>query len=330
MSVDGLRRRWRGFWWGQTDPRLLAALRIGFALVAIWTHISWWPEVDTLLDANGFVRTVVAPMEGRGFSLFSMPWATGTTAMVLHGLSLAPLLALLLGVGGRWVSVLAWVVVVGWYHRIAGASSGGDRLLRFALLYLACGPCTAVWSVDALLARRRGQSAPVQVSVLSVRLIQAQWAGMYLLSGLDKWSGTTWRHGTALHYALSNRTFARLDHLLDPLLASPTMAVVLQVSTLVVLGWELAFAPAMFGRRSRGPALLIGVLVHLGIGLTMSVGPFTLVTLVGYIAFLDRPGGLGGRLGLVRRPNEAAPVQSFPVSDEPLAATESPSFQESP
>jgi hypothetical protein len=29
-------------------------------------------------------------------------------------------------------------------------------------------------------------------------------------------------------------------------------------------------------------------LLHLGIGLTMSIGPFTLVSLVGYIAYLDR------------------------------------------
>ena len=65
----------------------------------------------------------------------------------------------------------------------------------------------------------------------------------------------------------------------------------------------------------------MGVLIHLGIGLTMSIGPFTLVTIVGYIAFLDRPTPLARRLGLTLEPPPAPTVQSSRAPDESVDIT---------
>lgn len=290
MPLARLQSYWNRFWWGTTSPRLLAALRVTFALIAIWTHLSWWPEVEQLLAPQSQARLIWDPTAGRGFSIFHLAAHSSLPAVAVHGLTLIPLLAMLVGFGGRWATLLTWLVVLGWYQRTSGASTGGDRLLRFALLYLCTGRCTAVWSVDAWLSNRRGQIGPHRVGVLPVRLIQVQWAGMYLISGLEKAAGSSWRAGTAIHYAASNRSFARLGDLLDPVLASAEGSLLLQLATWTVLVWELAFPLAMLGRRSRTIALLVGIAVHLGIGLTMAIGPFTLVTLAGYLAFCDRPG----------------------------------------
>jgi len=285
VSVGRIQRWWWNFWWGPAHPGVPAALRIGLATVAIWAHLSWWPEVDTLLDVEGQARNVVDWSVGRGYSVYSISGVTGDLAHVVHALGLVPLVALLVGFGGRWTSVLAWLVVLGWYQRVPGASTGGDRLLRFGLLYLSTGHTTAAWSVDAW---RRKTPSPSSVSRLPVRLIQVQWAAMYALSGLDKARGSTWRDGTALHYALSSRTFDRLDGLLHPILESTAWAPILQAATVAVLVWELAFPALVVFGRTRWIALLVGIFVHVGIGVTMSVGPFTLVTLVGYLAFFDR------------------------------------------
>lgn len=316
MPLAGLRSGWNCFWWGTTSPRLLALLRVVFALVAIWTHLSWWPEVELLLGPKSQSRLIWDPTAGRGFSLFHLAAHSGLTANQVHGITLIPLLAMLVGLGGRWATLLTWVVVLGWYQRTSGASTGGDRLLRFALLYLCVGRCTAVWSVDAWLAHRRGQSRPHRVGVLPVRLIQVQWAGMYLVSGLEKAGGSSWRAGTAIHYAASNRSFARLGDLLDPVLASAEGALLLQLATWTVLVWELAFPLAMLGRRSRTVALMVGIAVHLGIGLTMAIGPFTLVTLAGYLAFCDRPGVVSRLLHRNDKPLNGPEMQSSRIAVE--------------
>lgn len=281
-ALSRLRRLWWRFWWGPVDARPLAAVRIAMALAAICLHLDWWTNLETLLARDGMPRLVVDLPAGRGLTVFALPWATGTGAHLLHALTLLPLLGLLVGWKSRWMAMLSWLVVVGWYQRVPGASSGGDRLLRFALFYLALGQCGAVWSLDA-----RSRATPM-VPGLPLRLIQLQWTAMYLLSGLAKASGSRWIDGTALHYAMSNLTFARAPELLASITSSPTLVPVLKVATWSVLAWELAFPLLVVLRRGRWLALSAGLLIHLGIGLTMSVGPFTAISVLGYLAFLDR------------------------------------------
>ena len=287
MWLRSLTTRWQSFWWGPIDARIPALLRVAFAAVAIGVHLTWWPEVGELLDAAGQPRNIVAPTTGRGFSLFCIPAVTGWVAHAVHAATLVPLVGLLVGVGGRFTALLAWLVVLGWYQRAPGTSSGGDRLLRFGLLYLTTGASCACWSVDAWWRRRRGRPTHTTVPGLPVRLVQVQWAAMYFLSGLEKAGGASWQKGTALHYALSNRTFARFGSFFHPILESPFATPILKGATWGVLGWELMFPLMVLWRPSRIPALVMGLLVHFGIGLTMSVGPFTLVTVAGYVAFLS-------------------------------------------
>jgi len=273
------------------------------AFAAILLHLAWWTDLDLLLAHDAMPRLVVDLPVGRGLTVFALPFASGRWAHLLHAATLLPLVGLLLGWRSRWMALLSWLVVVGWYQRVPGASTGGDRLLRFALFYLALGRCGAVWSLDA-----RDKPAST-VPALPLRLIQVQWAAMYLLSGIDKAAGSRWIDGTALHYAMSNLTFARLPELLTPITSSAALVPVLKAATWVVLAWELAFPLLISHRGGRRIALLIGIVVHLGIGVTMSVGPFTAVTLLGYLAFLDG-GGLRLRRGRQSRDSCNPPPKS--------------------
>lgn len=303
--MKGTYDRWTHWWFGPVDARLLAALRIAVAAVALTVHASWWWELDILLDANGLAPLRVELWRGRGWTVFALPWARDHAALV-HGLTVLPLVGLLLGWRSRSMAVLSWMVVLGWYQRVPGASSGGDRLLRYALLFLATGPCGAAWSLDA----RKWPASTVPM--LPLRLVQLQWCVMYLSTGLDKLQGAPWVDGTALHWSLSSRTFARFpDADLHTIGENTFGQAVLAVSTWLVLGWELVFAGAVWTRRGRGIVLLVGLLVHSGIGLLMSVGPFTLVAMVGYLAFLDRwvrrSGGAVQSSGAPREPRAAPP-----------------------
>ena len=57
------------------------------------------------------------------------------------------------------------------------------------------------------------------------------------------------------------------------------------VATITTLLWELLFVPLVMWRRSRPIALAVGVVLHLGIFLTMSVGMFGPASVWGYQAF---------------------------------------------
>jgi hypothetical protein len=105
---------------------------------------------------------------------------------------------------------------------------------------------------------------------------------IYFSTGLWKLGGEEWRHGGALYYTLNNNGFARFA-------SSPPdgLLPVLILGTYVTLAWELTFPLLLAFRRTRWIPLAIGVVMHLGMWLTMELGPFPLVMLASYVAFLS-------------------------------------------
>ena len=155
--------------------------------------------------------------------------------------------------------------------------------LLFCLMWANCGQ---VWSIDAWVARRRGHAVAVMsdrpVALWPLRLIRVQVAVIYVSTGLWKLGSTEWRYGTALHYVLSNNGFARLPGSLPPAAAE-----LLALGTYVTLLWELSFPLLVAFKRTRWIALAIGVALHLGMWLTIELGPFPWVMLASYVSYVE-------------------------------------------
>jgi uncharacterized membrane protein YphA (DoxX/SURF4 family) len=180
--------------------------------------------------------------------------------------------------------VAAFVAAVGMTYWNRLPLNGGHYVsagLLFCLMWAGSGE---VLSVDAWLRRRSGDgsAAPRAQPIWPLRLMRFQIAVIYLNSGLGKMYSPAWRDGSALHYVLQLNTFARFPQGLPP-----EWDWVATAGTYVTLIWEIAFPFLILHRLSRRLALLLGVLLHLGMALTMEVGLFSWVMLAGYIAFLD-------------------------------------------
>ena len=153
-------------------------------------------------------------------------------------------------------------------------------------------PCGAAYSVDAWLRDkqlvRRGKEVIQNhmVPMVGYRLIQIQLMVMYLQSGVEKWGSSSWRRGSALYYSLSTDNYARSDVMLAPLLDGPIGYEILRFGTWVTLYWEMYFALLVLWRPTRYLALIVGVLMHLGVHITLMVAFFSFVSLWGYFAFL--------------------------------------------
>jgi hypothetical protein len=109
-----------------------------------------------------------------------------------------------------------------------------------------------------------------------------QIAVIYVSTGLWKLGSTEWRYGTALHYVLSNNGFARFPGSLPP-----GAAELLAVGTYLTLLWELSFPFLVAFRRTRAVGLAIGVALHLGMWLTIELGPFPWVMLASYVSYAE-------------------------------------------
>jgi hypothetical protein len=114
-------------------------------------------------------------------------------------------------------------------------------------------------------------------------MLQYQVAVIYLSSGLSKFAGPLWRDGSAVYYSLSNNVVQRVPvEVMPPALLDLTV-----LATYGTLAFELGFPLLVWGRRTRPWVLWSGVMLHLGVWLTLEVGPFSWVMMATYVAFLD-------------------------------------------
>jgi hypothetical protein len=291
---------WQRFWFAGIPPHIYALLRITIGVAGVWSLlgltdlVTFW-DLQGLVSRDGLVALKAwAAAHGAG----------STVGRALFAACLASLLAMTVGFRSALsvpLSLVSLLLEGAWnYLPLSGAHEAMQGFL-FCLMWADTG---AVWSVDSWLEHRRtpiGERVFRPVSVAPLRLIRYQVALIYLASGLWKLYNPLWREGLAVHFVLHNNVFHRFPNVLPV-----NLEWLATVATYATLGWELGFAFLLLYRPTRRLALIAGVLIHLGMLVLLEIGPFHVVMLAAYPAFLDPAsvGAFSARLGMgAGRPN---------------------------
>lgn len=276
-------RLWQDLWFQPIPPHLYAVLRVAFGLCGTVILIGL-SDFTTFWDLDGFVATDRGWRTLKGAALAA---GLGDIAgRLLWAACLAVFACMTVGLWSRATVPLSFAAALG-YHGWTGLPlSGADDALRGFLFCLIWTDCGEVWSVDAWRLRRRSPRAaarpPLHLAIAPLRLIRFQLALIYLSAGLWKLHSSLWRDGSAVHYVVHTNVYHRVQDALPPALDWMTTA-----ATYATLFWEIAFALMLLWSPTRTLALVAGVLIHLGMWATIEVGPFHLVMLSSYLAFLD-------------------------------------------
>jgi hypothetical protein len=191
-------------------------------------------------------------------------------------------LLLLLGLWTRPAAIASWALSISFANLNDKIDNAGDTIRIIIQFYLMLCPCGAVWSLDRLWRRWRGQDVPVlYVAPWPLRLLFVQLAFIYFCNGFYKLFGGSWREGDSLFYVLRDFTLTRFSPADIPL---PLWA--LRIMTWTVLAWEVSFPVLALNRWTRLVALLFGVGFHLGIFASMELGFFVPYTLCIYLTFV--------------------------------------------
>ena len=287
-------RRTRAFWLDPVDPRPVGWMRLSLGLLLVATHLFHWPGLADLMGPDAlFPMEAVQEWRDRSWSPYALV-RSEAELHALHAVLLLPLLGLTVGWQSRLMCLLALGVQLAYAHRAPLALHGGDRLLRLWCLYLSLVPSGAALSVDARLRRRRGLPPP-RVPAVATRLVQLQLCVMYTATGLAKAQGSTWWDGSALAWALHAPHFQRVPALSELITGSSPGRAALSLGTWTTLAWEICFVPLVLWRRTRTAALALGLAMHAGIFLLMTVGSFSPASVWGYLAFWRPREGSGQR-----------------------------------
>ena len=286
LSGKKILNGWNHFFYDEVDVSTLSLFRIilGFFLflsgLSLIPDIGIWMGVDSgslvpLQDSLRFYSNV-------RINIFEWLAPTETSAwLVVIGFTLTAL-GLMVGFFTKICSLLCFIFLVSLQNRNYVILNSGDTLMRCMLFPLIFSPCHYKFSVDAIFKKSHGDSYPDFASSVSLRLLQLQFTIVYLATFLFKLKGYDWIDGTAVYYTSRLQNFQRL-----------TFPIIFDVAPLTrTLTWsaliiEFCMGTLIWVKECRKWVLILGIMLHLGIEMTMSIGIFEWVMMGCYVLFLD-------------------------------------------
>ncbi|MGF1579489.1 MAG: HTTM domain-containing protein [Gemmataceae bacterium] len=283
---------WTRFWHQPIRAERLATTRILLALALLTDQLfQYLPFLSLFFGPDG-----VAP-EGTYDQWVLSRW--GWTILIFNTDNMAIVqtffwswvgvtVLFLVGWQTRLMNVWVWFLTLCFINRNPSLCNYADdaaAVLIFLLLFM---PTGRAFSLDAYLRRRTYSAdnlAPPMTSAWPVRVLQIQLSMIYFTTGLAKlvpsaWDGTWW-DGTSLHYVLNDTTMGRWSYAQLPL---PFWFTALL--TYIIVWWEALFIPLVIFKYTRYWALIFGILLHIGIYVTLDVGWFSWYMIAFYGAWI--------------------------------------------
>ena len=291
--VDALRHR------EAATSLALARVSLGLAVIGV-TLEPLWRGVGALLfvdPAAGGVRTMA-----RGHWLVDLLGAgSPQTLHALGALAVLGGLALVLGLGHRLGALVAGQALLALLSMNPMGGGGHDHLLTIALFLIALSPASATLSVACRWRTGRWSSAD-RVVAWPRYLFVGQLAVVYFMTGAQKlgpgWM--PWGRWEALYRVLVRPTYTRHDFTWVAHVFPLTQALTLG-TWLFELTWPVVLLAFWFRATRTRPGrlrawsnridlrrayLLAGVGLHVGVTLTLDVGPFVAALLPFYLCLV--------------------------------------------
>src|SRR4051794_17572531 len=274
------------------DLRSLALGRIVLALVLLRDLVGRWMELGIWYTNDGIIPNhslLWRPPWDHVFSLFYLA-SYRYEAVIGFVICLGAYTALLLGFRTKLAQIAATVCMISLHGRTLLFDNGGDVVLGLLTIWTTFLPTGRFFSIDAVLARRRAAAegpAPAAVAgqpvaneraksvvSLAVLAVIAQLAIIYFFNAAHK-TGSSWRNGSAVHYAIHLDRLATwfavwLRHHMSPTVARGLTYSALATEAMLPV---LLLSP-VWVRQSRRAAIVLVVGLHLGFAACLNLGNF--------------------------------------------------------
>lgn len=291
---------WDRFFYGTTDASALCIFRILFGFFLFLNGISLVEDFEVWFGTG---TNALVPLsdsltyyQNVRLNIFKMLSPTESSAWFVLITYIVASISLMIGFQTRASAVITFVLMVSMQNRNYAILNSGDTLMRCMLFLMMFAPSQVKYSVDSWIKKKEGEPYSTEISLVTVRLLQLQFSLVYLATTLFKLKGLDWVDGTAVYYTSRLENFQRI--VLPVIFDIPFLV---KVATWSALFIEFAMGTLVWVKELRIWVLLSGILLHLLIEVSMSIGFFEWVMMATYILFLE--------------PKEIAALLKLPVQD---------------
>ncbi len=286
ISIKTFINGWNEFFYSKTDATALCLFRIFFGFFLLINGISLIPDFhvwygvgpDSFLPIQDSFR-LYSDFRINLFKVFS---PTETAAWIIMISYIVSAFMFMVGYKTRIASIICFITLTSLQNRNYTILNSGDTVMRCMLFVMMFTPAHVLYSVDAWIREKKGSPYSTQVSNLTIRLLQLQFTMVYLATTLFKLKGFDWVEGTAIYYTARLENFQRIP--LPILFDYASLVKGLTWGTLFI---EFAMGTLVWVKEFRRWVLLLGIALHIGIEVTMSIGIFEWVMMSAYLLFFE-------------------------------------------
>ena len=281
---------WDSFWFKPVDTISMACLRFCLCFTLLVFYLIRFFEVRIFFYESGLINAASAKAMHYYVSknAFHLILSSDFWIYICYIVFIIVLFLMVMGVGNRLVSLLAFVLHLMFIQRNPTIVYGADYVATCWLFYLVFSQShkQLKW-VNFFVHKRKGlitegASKGDWINTVSFRLVQIQLCFIYAFSGFSKLAGTSWQNGTAVWDSLLVYDSSFLfDHTL--FLSMPVLVGTLSVAVIL---FEVYFPILIWFSRWRTIALVAGIMFHLGIGVFMTLWFFSLIMISSYVVFV--------------------------------------------
>lgn len=276
------------FWFGQIDGRPVSLFRILFAGWLLKDALLKFFLVDIFYSNHGVLpyetmSIISNPQRFTLLDLFNETWMVYALLCVW----VVILLLLITGYRTRLMAILNFIFVLSFLERNLFVGSSADTVFRVMSFWLMFVPAGNHYSIDALLQQKAGTATlPRTIFAFPVRMLQLQFALVYIFSFLIKVQYPAWATGNALFYSLQMSLYVNPIGEWFVQTVPYGILIYLTYFTLLMEGAFLLFVYSPFWQPTmRQLGLLLGVMLHVGIAIFMSIPNFSAIMIICYSLF---------------------------------------------
>lgn len=269
------------------DTRTLALFRISLGTILLIDLIEKSLDIVAFYTDRGILPRDIFLSQFKHTAIWSFHLVSGSVWIQLILFLLASLAAvcLIVGYNTRMATILCWVLLTSLHYRNPMILQGGDVLLRMLTFWSMFVPLGSSYSIDRAIDPQPSSHNEQRIVSMGTTALLLQVVILYWFTALLKTDQKWIPDGTAIYYALM------LDAFATPIgLWLRQFPLVMQALTYIVYVLEAGAIIFLMSPwrtmaiRSIGVILLI--MMHIGIGVCMSLGLFPLVDIVALLLFI--------------------------------------------
>jgi hypothetical protein len=262
------------------DVRSLALLRIGLGVMMLWDIYIRYQDLQAHYTDEGILPRSGLTPTGLPISIHILDGSAMYEAVLFYVAGLVAL-ALLVGWQTRYVTALAWFLTISLHARNLMVLHGGDVVFRLLLFWAMFLPLGACYSVDSL----SRPAPPKRVVSMGTAALILQLCILYWFAAVMKFDPVWRRDGYGVFMALTIGHFR--TYIGDLIYQSRELMSFMTVMTLIQEGIVPFFLFVPWRTWVFRLLVVISfVLFHVGLALSMELGIFMPVCILGWLALL--------------------------------------------